>query len=151
MSWLLKLAEEKERKGAESGEYPKDWDLIAYKIKALKGWCCERCGRSHEKDGAQGFVLTVHHLTGEKFLCEEWNLAALCQRCHLHVQNKVDFYRVPQIFDWLSLEYSPLKTHSAWMARHIKGYNVYAWLKGKPLIPLEKIVERDYSKEWKSK
>ncbi|GAH88897.1 unnamed protein product, partial [marine sediment metagenome] len=28
-------------------------------------------------------MLTVHHLDGNKANCEDWNLAALCQRCHL--------------------------------------------------------------------
>jgi hypothetical protein len=28
-------------------------------------------------------VLTVHHLDGDKRNCRWWNLAALCQRCHL--------------------------------------------------------------------
>jgi hypothetical protein len=149
MSWKLRLAEEKEREGAESGEYPPDWPLIAWTVKALARWNCERCGAVHEKDGAEGFVLTVHHLDENKENCELWNLAALCQRCHLHIQNKVKFYRIPMIFNWSTLEYEINSTHSSWMARHIKGYNVWAWLNDKPQIPLEKIVQRDYSKEWK--
>jgi hypothetical protein len=138
MSWKLKLAEQKEIEGAKSGEYPPDWPLIATRVKALAGWRCERCGASHEKDGPNGFVLTVHHLTGEKWLCEEWNLAALCQRCHLRIQARVDFYH-----DTLD------GVHSQWMARHVKGYNVWAWLNDRPLLSLTEVRARDYSKEWK--
>ena len=38
---------------------------------------------------AQWRILTVHHLTGEKADCRWWNLAALCQRCHLTIQGRV--------------------------------------------------------------
>ena len=44
MSWKLTIAEHKERFGAQSGEYPEDWDIVATRIKALAGWKCERCG-----------------------------------------------------------------------------------------------------------
>lgn len=39
-------------------------------------------------------ILTVHHLNGRKFDCRWWNLAALCQRCHLVIQRKVQMERV---------------------------------------------------------
>jgi hypothetical protein len=148
MSWLLKLAEEKERKGAESGRYPENWEEIAQWVKTLANWRCERCGRAHELWGEKGFVLTVHHLNGDKWQCELWNLAALCQRCHLRIQNKVIWDRIPEEYNWLTLMYESVTEHSEWMARHIKAYNVYAWLNDKPLIPLTKIVKRDYSREW---
>lgn len=35
-------------------------------------------------------MLTVHHFTGDKGCNEPWNLMALCQRCHLSVQARVD-------------------------------------------------------------
>jgi hypothetical protein len=38
---------------------------------------------------AQWRILTVHHLTGVKADLRWWNLAALCQRCHLQVQRRV--------------------------------------------------------------
>ena len=135
MSWKLQLAEKLEKQGALSGRYPPDWDLIAKRVKTLANWICERCGAVHEIDGEFGFVLTVHHLDGNKWNCELWNLAALCQRCHLRIQHRVDWYRHTFV-------------HSLWMARHIKNYNVWAWLNDKPQIPIIKIVERDYSKEW---
>src|SRR5262245_38935432 len=68
-------------------EYPDNWPEIAYCIKAGAGWKCERC--LHSNDVASGHVLTVHHLDGNKANCEDWNLAALCQRCHLTIQGRI--------------------------------------------------------------
>lgn len=34
-------------------------------------------------------ILTVHHLDEDKGNCRWWNLAALCQRCHLRMQRAV--------------------------------------------------------------
>lgn len=39
---------------------------------------------------AQWRILTVHHLDGDKLNCRWWNLAALCQRCHLSIQGRVN-------------------------------------------------------------
>jgi hypothetical protein len=58
-------------------------------------------------------VLTVHHLDGNKLNCRWWNLAALCQRCHLQVQGKVRMER-----RWLH-------EHSEWFQPYVAGY--YAW------------------------
>lgn len=46
-------------------------------------------------------ILTVHHLTGDKADLRWWNLAALCQRCHLTIQGRVQMARV---YPW---EHSP--------------------------------------------
>jgi hypothetical protein len=81
--------------------------------------------------------LTVHHLDGNKWNCELWNLAALCQRCHLRIQAKVEFYR--DVLDG---------QHSLWMARHVKGYNVEADMFGLTKLSLGLVVVRDYSNEW---
>ena len=69
-----------------SGGYPDDWDVIAANVKEAAGWICEHCGHVHEV--ASGYVLTVHHLDGDKSNCADDNLVALCQRCHLHWQNR---------------------------------------------------------------
>ena len=53
---------------------------------------------------AQWRILTVHHLNGIKHDCRWWNLAALCQRCHLSVQTRVVMDR----------EYD--RPHSEWFA-----------------------------------
>lgn len=58
-------------------------------------------------------ILTVHHLTGEKADCRWWNLAALCQRCHLTIQGKV---RMAQTWPW---------PHTDWFRPYAAGW--YAW------------------------
>lgn len=58
-------------------------------------------------------ILTVHHLDGDKGNCRWWNLAALCQRCHLQIQGKVRMER-----RWLH-------EHSDWFRPCVAGY--YAW------------------------
>ncbi len=68
-------------------EYPNDWHAIAWAVKARANWKCIRCGHDHETDS--GYMLTVHHLDSNKGNCAWWNLAALCQRCHLSVQARV--------------------------------------------------------------
>lgn len=55
-------------------------------------------------------VLTVHHLTGEKADCRWWNLAALCQRCHLYIQGRVKMHQV-----------YPFE-HTPWFKPHAAGY-----------------------------
>jgi hypothetical protein len=59
-------------------------------------------------------ILTVHHLDGNKVNCRWWNLAALCQRCHLQIQGKV---RMERVWPW---------EHSAWFRPYVAGY--YAWV-----------------------
>lgn len=58
-------------------------------------------------------ILTVHHLDGNKANCRWWNLVALCQRCHLQIQGKVQMSRV---WPW---------EHSEWFRPYVAGY--YAW------------------------
>lgn len=61
-------------------------------------------------------ILTVHHLDGDKANCRWWNLAALCQRCHLTIQGKVVMERV-----WPH-------EHSAWFRPYVAGYYAYRYL-----------------------
>jgi hypothetical protein len=81
--------------------------------------CDERCTHGdpvRDLDGvreAQWRILTVHHLTGDKLDCRWWNLAALCQRCHLQIQGKVRMERV-----WPG-------EHTPWFRPYVAGY--YAW------------------------
>jgi len=58
-------------------------------------------------------ILTVHHLDMDKANCRWWNLAALCQRCHLQIQGKVQMERV-----WVW-------EHSDWFKPYVAGF--YAW------------------------
>ncbi len=62
---------------------------------------------------AQWRILTVHHLNGVKHDLRWWNLAALCQRCHLTIQGKV---RMERAFHG---------EHSEWFKPHAAGW--YAW------------------------
>lgn len=62
---------------------------------------------------AQWRILTVHHLDEDKANCRWWNLAALCQRCHLRMQRAVVMGR-PYHFE-----------HSAWFKPYAAGF--YAW------------------------
>lgn len=61
-------------------------------------------------------ILTVHHLDEVKANLAWWNLAALCQRCHLTIQGKVSMgqrYAFP---------------HSDWFLPYVAGYYAYAVL-----------------------
>ena len=69
-----------------TGQYPDNWDEIAKEVKDRAGWQCEHCNAKN--DVRSGRVLTVHHLDGNKSNCADDNLAALCQRCHLHWQSR---------------------------------------------------------------
>lgn len=99
-----------------SGDYSDDWLQISLQVKGDANWKCVRCG--HPNDRISGHVLTVHHLTGDKSLNRWWNLAALCQKCHLHIQAKVIMERV-WMFD-----------HSEWFKPYVAGY--YAHQNGLP-------------------
>lgn len=63
---------------------------------------------------AEWRVLTVHHLDGDKANVRWWNLAALCQRCHLEIQSKVVMERIYP------------HEHSEWFRPFVAGY--YAWV-----------------------
>lgn len=60
-------------------------------------------------------ILTVH-LDGIKGNCRWWNLTALCQRCHLTVQGKVQMERV---YPW---------PHSDWFRPYVGAYYAFAYL-----------------------
>lgn len=62
---------------------------------------------------AQWRIGTVHHLDGNKANCSWWNLLALCQRCHLTIQSRVN----PQQPYMLE--------HSEWFRPYVAGF--YAW------------------------
>lgn len=98
------------------GTYPPNWKEIAAAVKEEAGWKCARCGRDHSP--ATGYTLTVHHLDLDPSNCAWYNLAPLCQRCHLQIQSKVVMERI-----WF-LE------HSEWFKPYVAGY--YASLHGLP-------------------
>lgn len=102
-------------KRKSTSDYPVNWPAIAKRVKDEAGWKCMRCG--HDHDPETGFTLTVHHLDLSPANNEWWNLAALCQRCHLHIQGRV-LMQQPFMFD-----------HSEWFKPFVAGY--YAWLYGR--------------------
>lgn len=98
------------------GEYPQDWPKIAQQVKDFNLWLCERCGHPHDIES--GYMLTVHHLDLNVTNNAWWNLAVLCQRCHLHIQHRVVLERM-----WMF-------EHTAWFKPHAAGY--YAHIHGHP-------------------
>lgn len=84
--------------------YPPDWPAISYRVRVIRaGGRCEctgQCGRSHVGEvagetrcGARNgmmhpvtgswVVLTTAHLDHVPEHCDELNLLAMCQACHL--------------------------------------------------------------------
>ena len=59
---------------------------------------------------AQWRIGTVHHLDGDKANCRWWNLLALCQRCHLTIQSRVNPHQ-PYMLE-----------HSAWFKPYVAGF-----------------------------
>lgn len=114
--------------GVES-DYPANWKKIATATKEAAHWRCVRCMHPHEKpwkatsldpvpcdlacrhepNGKQR-MLTTHHLDMDKANVAWWNLAALCQVCHLSVQARVDWHQYY------------LLDHSRWMLPYLKGF-----------------------------
>jgi hypothetical protein len=85
--------------------YPRDWDAISLRIRRDRAhWHCEQCGA---ENGAQHpvtgsiVVLTVHHKDRNPAHCDDGNLIALCQACHLeadqdrHVANRRGCHQPP--------------------------------------------------------
>lgn len=91
-----------------TGTYADNQAEIHDAIKAKWHYRCERCNHPHSPK--TGHVLTIHHLDGNKSNNAEWNLACLCQRCHLSIQGKVD---LSQYF---------MFEHSDWFKPHVEGY-----------------------------
>ena len=89
-------------------DYPQDWGRISTGAKQSAGWRCIRCDHYHDPEA--GYTLTVHHMDMDPSNNRWWNLLALCQRCHLHIQNKINLTQ-PYMFE-----------HSKWFKPYIAGY-----------------------------
>lgn len=84
-----------------------EWDVVDH----VEPW--QLPGPKRE---ARWRILTVHHLNGEKRDCRWWNLAALCQRCHLTIQGKVEMDRP---YD---------KPHTEWFVPYVCGFYAAKYL-----------------------
>lgn len=104
--------------------YPHNWTEIATAAKADAMFQCEKCGVPHDPDKSTGNVLTVHHLDHNPDNNEWWNLAALCQRCHMGIHGKS-----MNILDYLEMAAEP------WFGVHLAG--MLAWLALGRTIPKE--------------
>ena len=74
-----------------------------------RAWMGDR-GRETFKMQAHWRVLTVHHANGVKSDCRPFNLLALCQKCHLSVQARVN---LPQTYPY---------EHSEWFKPYAAAY-----------------------------
>lgn len=128
--------------------YPPNWDEIALACKVAVGWRCVRCKHwddpaeckrlevrrgllpcdencmhmnliSDNPNPDPQRVLTVHHLDGDKANCLWWNLAPLCQVCHLRIQAKI---KMQQHFLFPTL-------HRAWFQPYLIGAMQFTSLK----------------------
>lgn len=118
-----------------SDNYPFEWHkTVKHLVREQAGHRCVRCMHpyrqgvsdpiyspcdarcTHDPRKSSHRVLTVHHLRlGQeaKRDLRWWNLVALCQRCHLKIQGKVQMER---IWPW---------PHSEWFKPYAAGW--YAW------------------------
>lgn len=84
-------------KPENKARYPDDWDEISNRIrferaggicecrgecKVHAGWCAAIHGQAHPVTGSK-VVLTTAHLDHMPENCDDDNLLAMCQRCHL--------------------------------------------------------------------
>lgn len=79
---------------------------------------------------AQWRIGTVHHLDGNKANCAWWNLLALCQRCHLTIQSRVNPQQ-PYIFE-----------HSDWFKPYVAAFYAHKY-EGRNLTREETEAEMD--------
>ena len=79
---------------------------------------------------AQWRIGTVHHLDGNKSNVAWWNLLALCQRCHLKTQARVN-PQVPYILE-----------HSDWFKPYVAAFYAFKY-EGRQITREEAVAEMD--------
>jgi hypothetical protein len=89
-----------------TNEYNTDGKEKRRQAREAAGNRCIRCG----SPSIPGRILTTHHFDGDKANDEWFNLLALCQCCHLHIQGKVDPEQ-PWMFE-----------HSDWLKPFVAGF-----------------------------
>lgn len=89
-----------------TNDYNPDGQEKRREAREKAGKRCIRCG----SPSVPGRILTTHHFDGDKANDAWWNLLALCQVCHLHIQGKVD----PETPFFLE--------HSDWLKPYVAGF-----------------------------
>ncbi len=117
----------------QRGEYADNWKEISDQVKEDAGNRCVRC--QHPHDPTSGHCLTTHHFDGDRGNNERWNLMALCQRCHLSVQGRVD-PDVPLLME-----------PSDWIRPYIAGFYESGGGMPGPTYNLEQWIEK-YPHDW---
>lgn len=84
----------------DRNRYPKNWDRIAFWVKELNNWKCEKCGLECIKPGDNTdlltgserakYTLTVHHCDYDPSNNDISNLRALCSGCHLQAHRGIN-------------------------------------------------------------
>lgn len=118
------------RKNNHTGEYAPNWPQIAAEIKKKGNYTCERCKIVFRVSDemvfhGRGYSLGVYHLDHNKSNNLRWNLACLCNRCHLSLEsekNRLTFQGGKNILNQLLL-FADLREH--WLVPHIKGMLQY--------------------------
>jgi hypothetical protein len=70
----------------------------------------------------------VHHFDGNKSNNAWWNLMALCQRCHLSIQGRVNPF-LPYFLE-----------HSPWIRPYVAGF--YAWKYEHQMLTRKQVEQR---------
>lgn len=100
----------------EKGEWEYDGAIAKYGWEDVAGYAPTRERLEGAEVEARYRILTVHHLDGVKVNCRWWNLASLCQRCHLNIQRRVIMGRV-----------YPFE-HSEWFKPYAAGFYAFVYL-----------------------
>lgn len=69
--------------------YPADWELRSYFVRFIRArgrceWCDAAHGKPHPVTGSIVVLTTAHVFDSAPEAASLLNLAALCQKCHLH-------------------------------------------------------------------
>ena len=118
------------RKNNHTGEYAPNWPQIAAEIKKKGNYTCERCKMVFSLSDqmiSQGkeYSLGVHHLDHNKSNDLKWNLACLCNRCHLPLEsekNRLTLELAQAVSNQLWL-FPGLKEN--WLIPHVEGMLEY--------------------------
>jgi len=84
----------------ELARYPSDWKLRRAAVLVRAGdrceWCGAKNGEPHPRTGSKVVLTTAHVYDHRPESAELWNLAALCQRCHLDHDRHRHIHKPPK-------------------------------------------------------